>query len=148
MFPLDVAVGSLTASLICAIGVKDDTWFFLPLGCTALLAIVLVLATWARRRIWTHDGPTLVAGICVFSAFFVAFAVLSESFAQAEQIRGYGKSGANSEVPWTLFGEHPIIRTWDRSAFPLPLRRRTPTKIPGILRLSKPLTPDLRKDRL
>jgi hypothetical protein len=140
-FPLDVTAGALIACLFCAVGVKDDTWFFLPLGCTALLAIVLLLATWVRRGLWTHDGPTLVAGVCVFFAFFVVFAVLSESIAQAEHVRGYGKNSADLEVPWTLFGGHAIIRTWNRSAFPLPLPRRIPVKVRGTIELSKPMSP-------
>jgi hypothetical protein len=129
-FPVDVFVGAFAAALLCAAGVLHDTWFLFPLGITALFGAALVLTTWLRRKLWTHDGPTIVAGICVFFAFFVAFAVLSESIAEMQHVKGYGVPPAHSHGPWSIFDGNPIIRIWNRSAFPLPLPSRPPINRP------------------
>jgi hypothetical protein len=127
-FPFDVLASVVAAAAICAAGVIHETWFYVPLGATAMLAVVFVAIVWVRRRIWTHDRPTLVAAVCVFLAFFVAFAVVSEALAEIQHVRGFETRGSGHSTPWNIFEGRSIFRMWNRSAFPLPLPRRSPTK--------------------
>lgn len=138
-FPFDVLASVVAALALCGAGVMHDTWFYLPLGMTALLAAVFVAIVWVRRSIWTHDRPTLVAAVCVFLAFFVAFAVVSESLAEIQHVRGYEADRSSRSTPWRFFEGHFIFRTWNRSAFPLPLPRRFPSKIPHAETMPVPL---------
>ena len=118
-------IGALVAGLICMAGVWGASWFYAPLGLTALLAAALLAATWARRRLRTHDPPTFVAAACVGAAFLVAFAVLCELFAEIEHVRGYG----STQSPPTMYETQSLERMWQRGILPL-LRPRVPRPKP------------------
>lgn len=128
-FPIDILAGAGAALAVCVAGVWSARWFYAPLAVTALLAAAWLAVTWLRRRMWTHDAPTLVAGLCVAGAFVMAFAVLSEVFAEAEHVRGYERV----QTPAALFDAHPPPPWWRRGALPF-FRPRVPSSrpVPGL----------------
>lgn len=108
-------IGALVAGAICTAGVWGTPWFYTPLGITSLLAAVLVVVTWLRRRLRTHDPPTVVASACVAAAFLIAFAVTCELLAEIQHARGYGIAPS----PSAIHGARPLERMWQRGVLPI-----------------------------
>ena len=129
-FPFDVLASIVAATAICAAAVIHETGSTFPS---------------VRRRCWQSSSarssgrgaasgrttdPRWSRRFAYFVAFFVAFAVVSESFAEIQHVRGFEARSSDNSTSWNLLEGRSIFRIWNRSAFPLPLPQRSPTKTP------------------